>query len=69
MTKLQSALEYFKKKNYSPSGTVQKIKAYKTAEKALRDMDSILYIFSQLNQDMISENDACLKIAAIIRRD
>lgn len=66
--KIDSALEYFKKKNYSPSGTLQKINAYQVAEKSIRDMDSIMYVFGKLQQDMISTDGACKKIAEIIRR-
>jgi len=62
MTKLENALEYFKKKNYSPSGTLSKIFAYEIAEKAIRDIDSIQYFMSQNLQDIISDNETVNKI-------
>lgn len=67
MTRLESAINYFTKKNQNPTGTLQKINAYSTAEKCLKDMHSIMQIFGEIQQDMISTDTACSKIASIIR--
>jgi hypothetical protein len=68
MTKLENALEYFKKKNYSPSGTLSKIFAYEIAEKSIRDIDSIIYYINQNTQDMISDSETVNQIKKVLSR-
>jgi len=60
-------VSYFNKKNQNPTGTLQKINAYQTAEKCLKDMNSIMQVFGELQQDIIYTDQACSKIASIIR--
>ncbi len=67
MTRLQSAISYFSKENKNPKGTLQKINAYEAAEKSLRDTEKIYQIFSNLLQDMVTPDNACKEIAAILK--